>query len=325
MIGLSVRAWVGQHILVGFCAAMMALVGSTNHAWAGEVFANGGPDIAGVLNTPIQLKGGGIDTDGEPITSHKWTQYSGPPAELKDADKPIATVVLKSAEEHIFLLTVSNGTKTSVADTVAIRFRDTPNQHPVALVRDKLLCVSAGETVTLDGAASSDPEGDSMIYEWRQLAGPTVLKESGRQPTVTFTPTQNGLILIKFTVSDTKLSDAPIPVLIYVGEPNRCPKEPVLEPSLEPDDEPTPEPGVESQTEVSAEPVVTEEVPGTVYKDGGEAFDALAAGGPQAPGRGCDCEAGSASWGSLWWLCGLVALGAIGRRGRLAGRGFGIA
>lgn len=316
MKGLSLPVAMKQKMVWGFCAVMLSLVWCENHAWAGEVFANGGPDIAGVLNTPIQLKGGGVDTDGDPIVSYKWTQYSGPSAELKDADKPTATVVLKSAEEHIFLLTVSNGTKTSIADTVAIRFADTPNQHPTAIAKDKLLCVSAGESVTLDGSASSDPEGDSMIYEWRQLAGPTVLKESGRQPTVTFTPTQNGLILIKFTVSDTKLSDAPVPVLVYVGEPSRCPKEPVLEPSLEPNEEPIPEPGVEPQPDASAEPIVTEQAPGTVYKDGGEAFDALAAGGPQAPGRGCGCDAASPLWGSLWWLWGLVALGALGRRGK---------
>ncbi|TNE46505.1 MAG: hypothetical protein EP343_23140 [Deltaproteobacteria bacterium] len=317
------RTRLGQKIFWGLCGALLALGWCSTHAWAGEVFANGGPDITGVLNTPIQLKGGGVDTDGDPIVSYKWTQYSGPSAELKDADKATATVVLKSAEEHIFLLTVSNGTKTSVADTVAIRFANTPNQHPTALVKDKLLCVSVGESVTLDATASVDPDGDSMIYEWRQLAGPTVLKESGRQPSVTFTPTQNGLILIKFTVSDTKLSDAPVPVLVYVGEPNRCPKEPVAEPSFEPNEEPSPEPGVESQPDASAEPVIKEQMPGTVFKDGGEAFDALATAGPQAPGRGCGCESTLPLGGSLWWLCGVVLLGVIGRRGRLLGTGSG--
>lgn len=284
-------------ILLGVVLVLLAPMGQV---WAGEPFANAGPDLAGVLNTPILLKGSGLDTDGATITSYKWTQYSGPTAELKDADKPTATVLLKKAEEHIFLLTVSNGTKSSVADTVAIRFLPTPNRHPVAQVKQLLICVNVGERVELDGSLSADPDGDSMIYEWRLLAGQKIWDQSAQQSTASFTPTTKGLILIKFTVSDRKLSDSPLPIQVYVGEPERCPKEPAEEPTTEPEQEAGTEPVYESKSEPS---------PGTVFKDGGEAFDALAQGGPQIAVRGCQCDSNLRSSGTFGWLVTFCLLG----------------
>ena len=48
-----------------------------------------------------------------------------------------------------------------------------PNQSPTADAGDQQT-VDGGEQVTLDGSGSSDPDGDSLTYEWSQIAGPTV-------------------------------------------------------------------------------------------------------------------------------------------------------
>ncbi len=67
----------------------------------------------------------------------------------------------------------------------------TPNAPPIASVDgDKV--VNAGETVTLDGSASADPEGKALTYEWRQTAGAIVTLSSASEPIVTFVAPSSG-------------------------------------------------------------------------------------------------------------------------------------
>ncbi len=53
------------------------------------------------------------------------------------------------------------------------------NQRPIALA-DEDVVVDGGTVVTLDGSRSNDPDGDAIVYQWTQVAGPNVvLVDSG--------------------------------------------------------------------------------------------------------------------------------------------------
>lgn len=48
------------------------------------------------------------------------------------------------------------------------------NQRPIAMVGEDIV-VDAETLVTLDGSRSNDPDGDAIVYQWTQVAGPNVV------------------------------------------------------------------------------------------------------------------------------------------------------
>ena len=67
---------------------------------------------------------------------------------------------------------------------------------------DQIIECNRGGTVTLDGSASFDPDGESITYAWKQVSGTTVsLSVSGA--TATFTAAPPGVYEFQLTVTDT--------------------------------------------------------------------------------------------------------------------------
>ncbi|WP_173050854.1 hypothetical protein [Nitrospira sp. KM1] len=66
-------------------------------------------------------------------------------------------------------LTVENRGKVGTLE-VLVHADDSPNREPIAQV-EKELRVKSGSLVILSGLRSSDPDGDPLKYEWRQLRG----------------------------------------------------------------------------------------------------------------------------------------------------------
>ncbi len=81
---------------------------------------------------------------------------------------------------------------------------------------------SATAPVTLDGSASSDPDGDTLSYIWTQTGGPPVALSSSTAQKPTFTaPTVAATTALSFSlvVSDGSLSSSAVTVSITVDPP----------------------------------------------------------------------------------------------------------
>src|SRR5690606_35526476 len=164
------------------------------------------------------------DADGEPLT-YAWTQISGPPVTLSNADSPSATFVanVSANASFLFALTVSDGDE-SATDTVAVHVIDVP-VPPIAAISGPASITERAGDVTLDGGDSSSVVGGGLTYAWTQTAGPSVSFTNGGD-SITFTPPEvSGDTVLSFAlvVSDGEQSSAPAAFDVTVLEEDRGP------------------------------------------------------------------------------------------------------
>jgi VCBS repeat-containing protein len=148
----------------------------------GAPTADAGPDQDAEGGDTVTLDGtGSSDPDGDVLT-FSWVQLSGPSAPLTDADTAAPTFTAPSVPGvMVFELTVDDQRDRTATDTVSISLNGRPSAVAGA---DQL--VNRGDLVTLDGTASSDPDGDVVRYQWDQTYGPAVVLTGARTATPTF-------------------------------------------------------------------------------------------------------------------------------------------
>lgn len=179
--------------------------------------ANVGPNQTVPKTTAVTLDGSAsYDPNGDPIT-YAWTLSSKPPGSAatfssSTAAKPTFTADL--AGTYLATLVVSDGQLTSPS-TVTVTAVDTP---PVANAGPAQY-TNVGGTVTLDGSASTDPDGDPITFSWVILSAPI-----GSAATLTnATTSRAGLVAdlegaysVKLTVSDgLNTATANVTVTVY--------------------------------------------------------------------------------------------------------------
>jgi hypothetical protein len=193
------------------------------------------------------------DPDGDELT-YSWSQTAGPSASISSPTSVSPQFTAPSLDSETLLtfqLVVSDGKVESEPSTVAVTVcpsnsfvdiatgecteeqANRENQEPIANAGPNQQPV-AGKLVQLDGSGSSDPDGDELTYEWKQIGGPTVSLggSTGANPTFTApevkagtaattststtTTPQTTILTFQLVVNDGELDSKPDTVEIWV-------------------------------------------------------------------------------------------------------------
>ena len=178
------------------------------------------------------------DPDNDPI-QYSWKQVDGLSVKLNDANSAVATFIapknISSDTDLVFQLTVTdNNNAVDIATCKVIVKIITPLNRPPIANAGLDQTVNAGDTVTLDGPKSQDPEGKSLRYSWIQTAGPTDIALNGvdtSTPTSTAPPVVSAdtIYTFKLTVTDesgtSSYDDVKVAVKYIAPTPIPEPKE----------------------------------------------------------------------------------------------------
>ena len=164
--------------------------------------SNAGLNQTTSYNQVVTLDGSAsTDSDGT-ISSYAWSQISGTGVELSSPSEQTTTFTSPSVEgDLVFRLVVIDDQSASDSDTITVSIVNT-NINPIAVAGEDQL-VGVSELVTLDGSASTDPDGAISSYLWSQISGQAVTLSATNEATTTFTsPTQEDILVFKLLVSD---------------------------------------------------------------------------------------------------------------------------
>ncbi len=172
--------------------------------------ANAGADFNITLPVnSVNLNGtASTDPDGS-ITTYLWTKLSGPAQfTLGNSGATSTTASNLAAGVYLIQLKVTDNQGAISQDTVKIIVNAAPvNQPPVANAGADMSITLPINTVNLNGASSSDPDGTISIYNWSQTSGPS---QSSITSAATSSTVVSGLIqgVYVFTLKVTDNSGA---------------------------------------------------------------------------------------------------------------------
>ena len=141
------------------------------------------------------------DPDGDSL-KYSWSQIRGETVSLSSTRVARPTFTAPSSAGSLrFRLTVTDEHGASDSDDVVIAVRATNHAPEADAGRNQT--VQDGDTVTLDGSGSSDPDGDSLTYSWSQATGVTLSSTSVARPTFTAQGNPERIYLtFRLTVTD---------------------------------------------------------------------------------------------------------------------------
>lgn len=186
--------------------------------------ADAGNNRVVAVGERVDLSGSGSsDPDGDPL-SFSWSVQGPGGGNVAVDNANQASAAFDANQEGVYTATlvVSDGNGGSATAVVRITARAAgANERPEADAGSDASS-GAGQSVTLNGSGSSDPDGDPLIFAWRQVSGPTVTIMDPSRATTSFTPPTVGTYVFELTVTDGDLADQD-QVTITVTQLNQAP------------------------------------------------------------------------------------------------------
>lgn len=189
--------------------------------------ANPGPNQSVLTNTSVTLDASSsVDANGDTL-AYKWTfksRPSGSVAALSSTTDAKPMFMADVAGTYVVTLIVNDGKIDSAPVNVTI-VAAIANAAPVANAGVDQN-VKNSSTVTLDGSASSDANGDALTYQWTMDARPTGSAAALSSTTAakpTFVPDVAGTYILSLIVSDGSLKSVADSVTINSSRTNAAP------------------------------------------------------------------------------------------------------
>lgn len=137
--------------------------------------ANAGSNVSITLpsNSVTLNASGSSDPDGN-IVSYNWAKISGPAAfTISNATAANPVISGLTAGSYSIQLTVTDDKNATAKDTVVVTVNPAPNKVPAANAGNDVNITLPQNSVTLNGSASSDPDGTIVTYNWIKVSGPS--------------------------------------------------------------------------------------------------------------------------------------------------------
>jgi hypothetical protein len=200
---------------------------------------SGNEPVAAISGTEMGQLGGLVTLNGAQSTdpqgdtlNYTWTFVDRPLDSTVEflAGNTNSEALFSPDREGLYIveLIVDDGSTQSapVEFTVAVgQVADNGNTIPLASAGVGQN-VMEGDTVTLDGTGSADPDGDSITYAWRLVSSPNNVGVVLDDPTIaqpSFIPPIKGEYIFSLTVNDGELTSAGAQTSVIVEEENVAP------------------------------------------------------------------------------------------------------
>ena len=176
--------------------------------------ADAGPDQTVHPGDLVTLDGSGsYDPDENYPLGYDWTLTQKPvdsQAFISNPDQVNPTITIDEPGDYIITLAVTDNLGAS--GTPSQVHISTTNSSPLANAGPDQAVTRIGQTVTLDGTQSWDPDGDPITYRWliiQKPLGSSVSLDDPTAPSPVFVPDIYGDYIIQLLVSDPWTSSGP--------------------------------------------------------------------------------------------------------------------
>jgi hypothetical protein len=174
--------------------------------------------ITGFVGQPLALDASASYRHDDAVFS--WRQVSGPAVALSNANSAVAGFVPEAPGRYAFDVTIRQSNTTSPAATAEV-FVGVPDVALPVAVASAPSVASVGETISLDGAASTSSAG-SLEFAWRQVSGPAAGLGSSRAATASAYLFAPGSYEFELTVADAAAVGVPARVRVEARADGRA-------------------------------------------------------------------------------------------------------